>query len=90
MQLWVLEQLLSVVRNPRLPRSESWLISISRFLLLHSYFSVAAQMEQVSVVLRSERVAQHTYLYVYARTMYVYAYSSHAMEGGSTNFHEKW
>ena len=48
MQLWVLEQLLAVVRNPHLPRTDSWLLSIARFLLLHAYFEATTQLELVS------------------------------------------
>jgi hypothetical protein len=43
----VLEQLLAVVRNARLPRADSWLLSIARFLLLHACFKDVPQLEHV-------------------------------------------
>lgn len=39
-QTWCLDQILSVVRNRRLPLSDSLLLSAGKFLLVHAFFSV--------------------------------------------------
>ncbi|XP_072164198.1 myb-binding protein 1A-like protein [Diadema setosum] len=37
---WVCMQILTLIRNPSLPREDSWLLDASRFLFLHAFFNV--------------------------------------------------
>ena len=40
-QVWAVDQVLGVVRNPRLVRRGSWLVSAATFLLGHAFFTMA-------------------------------------------------
>ena len=40
-QLWGVDQLLGVVRSPRLPRAGPWLVSGATILLGHAFFSIS-------------------------------------------------
>ncbi|ORX88701.1 hypothetical protein K493DRAFT_341123 [Basidiobolus meristosporus CBS 931.73] len=39
-RFWAVDQLFALVRNTRIPREESWLLSILQFFLVHSFFEV--------------------------------------------------
>ncbi len=39
-QVWAIEQVLGVVRNPRLLRKGSWLVSAATLLLGHAFFAI--------------------------------------------------
>ncbi|KAK9766822.1 DNA-directed DNA polymerase [Basidiobolus ranarum] len=39
-RFWAIDQLFALVRNTRIPREESWLLSILQFFLVHSFFEV--------------------------------------------------
>ena len=40
-QLWVLDQILGMVRNTHLPRAGDWLVSCAVFLMGHAHFNIA-------------------------------------------------
>ncbi|KNC81981.1 hypothetical protein SARC_05730 [Sphaeroforma arctica JP610] len=42
---WVVNQMLSLCRNRRLPRTEQWVMRVVRFTMLHTHFVVSAASE---------------------------------------------
>ena len=48
-QLWCLDQMLSVVRNRKLPLSDTLLLDTGKFLLFHAFFTVKRISDEVCV-----------------------------------------
>lgn len=64
-----------VVRNARLPRADSWLLSIARFLLLHACFKDAAQLEHVRHGLNLEGICRRKLVFGFVIKNYIITFS---------------
>eukprot|EP01134_Creolimax_fragrantissima_P002139 CFRG2139T1 len=46
---WIINQMLGLCRNKRVPRTEQWVMRVIRFVMLHSFFEVSVPRTTISV-----------------------------------------
>ena len=46
---WAADQLVSLVRNPHIPKQEAWVMSVTRFLFIHAFYRQSRAIEDSKV-----------------------------------------